>query len=110
MSRLVAFLFCVTALFAEGPDCSGRWPTDMAFVHLKNAGITANDLVDFSKTRTVRLASEKTGKDRYHQIYDVLFTEKSGRVIEAIAVHDASSKECSESGVTVFLVLKRLGP
>jgi hypothetical protein len=23
----------------HGPDCSGGWPTDMTFVHLKNAGL-----------------------------------------------------------------------
>ena len=64
----------------------------MAFVLLKNEGITNNEKIDFSKTETVRLASEKTGKDLWHQVYDVTFTEYSGRRIEAIAVHDASKK------------------
>jgi hypothetical protein len=94
---------------AHGPDCSGSWPTNMAFVHLKNAGITDNVKVDFSKTRTVRLASERVGKDLYHQVYDVKFTEKSGSVIEVIAIHDASYEECSMTGVEVFLISKHLG-
>ena len=95
---------------AKDPDCSGGWPTDMTFVHLKNAGITDNDQIDFSKTKTVRLASEKIGKDLFHQVYDVKYTEKSGRIIEAIAVHDASQAECSMTGVDVFVVSQHLGP
>jgi len=82
----------------------------MTFVHLKNAGITNNDKIDFAKTKTVRLASEKIGKDLYHQIYDVKYTEKSGKIIEAIAVHDASQEECSMTGVDVFVVSQHLGP
>jgi len=93
---------------SNGPDCSGSWPTNMAFVLLKNAGITTNSKIDFSKTKTVRLASEKIGKDLYHQVYDVIFTEYSGRTIEAIAVHDASHEECSMTGVKLFVVSQRL--
>jgi hypothetical protein len=93
---------------SNGPDCSGGWPTDMTFVLLKNAGITTNEKVDFSKTKTMRLASEKIGKDLYHQVYDVTYTEHSGRTIEAIAAHDASNEECSMTGVDVFLVSQHL--
>jgi hypothetical protein len=81
----------------------------MTFALLKNAGVTTNDKIDFSKTTTVRLASEKIGgKDLYHQVYDVTYTEFSGRTIEAIAVHDAPSEECSMTDVTLFLVSRRL--
>jgi len=92
----------------HGPDCSGGWPTNMAFVHLKNAGLADNYSVDFSKTKTVRLASEKVGKDLWHQVYHITFTKKSGDMIEAIAVHDASQEECSMTGVEVFVVSKHL--
>jgi hypothetical protein len=95
---------------SHGPDCSGGWPTNMAFVHLKNEGITTNDKIDFSKTKTVRLASEQAGKNLYHQVYYVRFTEKAGNSIEAIAVHDASPEECSMTGVEVFVVSKHLNP
>jgi len=95
---------------ARGPDCSGGWPTNMAFVHLKNAGLADNHSVDFSKTKTVRLASEKIGKDLWHQVYHVTFTKKSGDAIDAIAVHDASQEECSMTGVEVFVVSKHLNP
>jgi len=80
----------------------------MAFVYLKNAGITDNAKVDFSKTITVRLASEKIGKDLYHQVYDVKYTEKSGNVIEVIAIHDASFEECSMTGVEIYVISRHL--
>jgi hypothetical protein len=94
----------------HGPDCSGGWPTNMAFVHLKNAGLADNYSIVFSKTKTVRLASEKIGKDLWHQVYHVTFTKKSGDAIDAIAVHDASQEECSMTGVEVFVVSKHLNP
>ena len=92
----------------SGPDCSGGWPTNMTFVLLKNAGITNNGKIDFSKTKTVRLASETIGRDLWHQVYDVTYTEDSGRTIEAIAVHDASREECSMTGVDLFVVSQHL--
>jgi len=110
-------LFLAVWMFAHGmtvtstdPDCGGKeaWPTSMAFVHLKNAGITDNDKLDFSKTKTVRLASEKVGKDLYRQVYLVKFAEKSGKTIEAITMNDASHVECSMSGVEVFVVSQHL--
>jgi len=96
---------------AGSPDCSGpqRWPAAMAFVHLKNAGITNNDELDFDKTKTVRLASEKIAKDLYRQIHIVTFTEKSGEIVQAITNSDASNEECSMSGVEVYLVSKQIG-
>jgi len=93
----------------HGPNCI-EWPTSMTFVHLKNAGLADNYSIDFSKTKTVRLASEKIGKDLWHQVYRVTFTKKSGDVIDAIAVHDASQDECSMTGVEVFVVSRVLNP
>jgi len=96
---------------AGHPDCSGekRWATVSAFVHLKNAGITNNDSLDFDKTITTRLASEKAGEDLYIQIHHVIFTEKSGKIIEVITENEASNEECSMSGVRVFVVNQVLG-
>ena len=93
----------------SGPDCSGGWPTAMAFALLKNAGLTNNGKVDFSKTKTVRIASQKVGNDLWDQVYDVTFTEYSGRKIEAIALHEASREECSMSEVKLYVVSQRLG-
>jgi hypothetical protein len=98
------------AMRSHGPDCSGGWPTDMTFAHIKNARITTNDKINFSKTKTVRLASEQIGDDLYRQVYYVKFMETSGNTIEAIAVHDASGEECSMTGVEVFVINKHLNP
>jgi len=119
MGRLLAFvaLFAVAAAVAQpqaekihGPDCSGSWPTNMTFVHLKNAGLADNSSIDFSKTKTARRASEKVSKGLWRQVYHVTFIKKSGETIEAIAVHDASLDECSMSGVEVFVVSSHLNP
>jgi len=77
LSSLLVFL-ASTSMVAQspsdkthGPDCSGHWPTIMTFVHLKNAGLADNSNVDFSKTQTVRVASEKIGHGLWHQVYHV---------------------------------------
>jgi hypothetical protein len=108
---IFALLLPSTQSLAGVPDCSGpeRWPTSMAFVELKNAGITTNDELDFDKTRAVRLASEKIGKDLYRQIHLVTFTQKSGETIKVITNNDASNEECSVSGVEVYLIFTHLG-
>ena len=117
MKLRIALFFATACIALPGhsqtahPDCAGvqRWATTMAFVHLKNAGLTDNDRLEFSKTKTTRLASEQIGSDLFRQVHRVVFSEKSGSVIEVITVNDASREECSMSGVDVFLVSKRLG-
>ena len=91
---------------APAPDCTGadQWPTNMAFAKLKNAGVTNNDRLDFAKTETVRVASERLKADLFRQVHHITFVEKSGTAIEVIAVNDASSSECSMSGVDVYVV------
>jgi hypothetical protein len=80
----------------------------MAFARLKNEGITDNAKVDFTLTKTTRLASEQIGRDLFRQVHRVVFTEKSGRTIEAIIMNDASRDECSTSGVDVFVIAHHL--
>ena len=115
MLLIIVLVLCVPsnaqpgAEKVNGPDCSGGWPTNMTFVHMKNAGLIDNSSIDFSRTRTVRLASQKIGKDLWHQVYDVTYMKKSGDAIEAIAVHDASTEECSMTGVDVYVISRRLG-
>jgi hypothetical protein len=108
---IITIIFFPVLFFAKGPNCTGvdQWPTAIAFVQLKNVGITDNNKVDFTKTKTVRLASEKIGKDLYRQIHQIKFTEKSGITLEVITINDASNEECSISGVDVFLINKHLG-
>ena len=111
---LIAFLLLATvnataqSSQTRGPDCSGSWPTNMAQATLKNAGFLNNKEVDFTKTKTTRLASEKVGKDLWHQVYFVTFFKRSGDKIQAVVVHDASIEECSMTGVQVYVVSKLL--
>lgn len=81
----------------------------MAFVHLKNAKYTDNEKLDFTKTKTTRLASEQIGKNLYRQVHHITFIEKSGNRIEAITINDASNEECSMTGVDVYVVKEKIG-
>ena|SRR3990167_1452602 len=106
---ILAFFFPCSSI-ANGPDCTGleRWPTKMAFVHLKNAGITDKDKLDYSKTKTVRLASERIGENAYRQIHYITFSGKSGTRIEVITSNIVSDEECSISDLEIFFVIRRL--
>jgi hypothetical protein len=42
-------------------------------------------------------------------VYEVTYVKKSGEDIEAIAIHDASTEECSMTGVDVYVISKHLG-
>jgi hypothetical protein len=108
---IILLILSPSFAFTEDPDCTGvdRWPTKMAFVHLKNAGLTDNNKLDFTKTKTIRLASEIIGKDLFRQVHYIIFTEKSGNTIEVITSNEASNEECSMSGVDVFVVSRHLG-
>ena len=109
---LISLFLASSSALAKEPDCYGpeRWAASMAFVTLKNQGITDNDKVDFSKTQAVKLASEKIGKnkDLYRQVQTVKFTEKSGNVIEVITISDATQSECSMGSVEVYVVSKHV--
>ena len=113
----VLFATSVPVMFAQaktsaGPDCGGpnHWPASMTFSYLKNAGIINAYKIDFTKTTSIRISSQRIARDLYRQVYDIVYVEKAGSKIEAIAVADASSQECSMSGVTVYVVSRKLGP
>ncbi len=108
---LVVGLALSTSAFGASPKCDGvdNWASNMAFVHLKNAGITTNDNVLWDHRKVERIASEKIGKDLYRQVHRVTLTENGGNVIEVITVNDASHEECSMSPVDVYVVSKHLG-
>jgi hypothetical protein len=101
----LAFL-AMHAAQAASPRCDGpeNWAAGMTQTTLKNAGVLNYSEIDFSKTRVLRIASEKIGKDLYRQVHRIIYSKTSGGTIEVIAVNDASHEECSASGVDVFLV------
>ncbi|CAG2324342.1 MULTISPECIES: hypothetical protein [Burkholderia] len=49
-----------------------------------------------------------TGKDLYRQIYDITFVDKSGATFQGITSSEASSSECSMSGVDVYVVTQKI--
>jgi hypothetical protein len=88
------------------PKCDGpnHWPASMTFVQLKNAGVLVNKQVDFTRTTSVMIASQRIKPDLYRQVFKVTFILKDGKAVRAIAVSDASSDECSISDVTVYRI------
>jgi hypothetical protein len=106
---LASSMVAATAAAADrAPDCSS-WPTNVAFVHLKNAGLTDNTQTNPEKASAVRLASEPIGKDLYRQIYRITFRTISGQELVVITSSEASSQECSMGAVDVFVVSRHLG-
>lgn len=106
---LIVMLAFPVTMFASHPDCAGsnRWPTMMAFWHLKNIEVLKGKMASY-RIKSTRLASEKIGKDLYRQIHRVVFTNASGKSVIVITNNDASSKECSMSGLEVYIVSKKI--
>ena len=102
---------CIALLSASpalaDPKCDGpeNWPAAMTHVQLKNLGVLVNDEVDFSRTSVQQIASQRIGKDLYRQVFKITFYLKNGRLVQAIAVSDASREECSMSRVTVYRIV-----
>jgi hypothetical protein len=88
------------------PDCAGanHWPANMTVAQLKNAGVFRNEDIDFRRTTSDQIASERTGPDRWRQVFKVTLHRKDGGEVAAIAVSDASSGECSMGDVTVYRI------
>jgi hypothetical protein len=91
--------------FAKAPDCH-NWPMNITKGWLKNANITDIYNLDESKTKITLLASEKTKKDLYIQIYHFVFFDKQGNTYEVITQNKASYEECSMSQVNSYLISK----
>src|SRR3954451_11216017 len=102
------FVMPAAAALAKSPDCA-RWPTNMALVHLKNAGLIDIPSVIEAQTKAVSLSSEKIGKDLHQQVYDITFHTRDAKTIEVITNSRASSEECSMSGVDVYVVSTKIG-
>ncbi|MCC8392376.1 hypothetical protein LJ656_07225 [Paraburkholderia sp. MMS20-SJTR3] len=107
---IAATLLAIPALcLADGkpfPPC-GNWPTNMAYMQLRNVGILGD--IDAEKTKTVLVANEKIGKDKdgeqlWKQVYHVTFHDRNGNVIKVITVNHSGEFECSIAGVDVFVV------
>jgi hypothetical protein len=111
MSRYIAFAGLCIALFSASPvladpNCDGpeSWPAAMTHAQLKNDGVLVNDEMDFSRTAVQQIASQRMKKNLYRQVFKIVFHLKNGRLVQAIAVSDASKEECSMSHVTIYRI------
>ncbi len=94
--------------YASPPACAS-WPTNMAMVYLKNAGIAEPTKLDEGATKATMLAAQSIGKGVYKEIYDIVFREKTGKLVEVVTSNEASEVECSLTAVDVYVVSRRLG-
>lgn len=113
MKRIfILFLLSTTTANAgeKHPYCNGieNWATSIAYTSLKDDGVVTPETIDYSKTVTKRLTSEKISKGLYKQVHHILFTLKSGATVQVITVNDASNEECSMSDVDVYVISKKL--
>jgi len=110
MNKLfLALLLCLPSVAFAASSACPSWPTNMAIVHLKNAGITAPDRLDESKTNARLLMREDIEPGLWRQIYEITFHEHAGREIQVITENYAIDEECSMSGVAVWVVGEKLG-
>ncbi|MCC8392701.1 hypothetical protein LJ656_08885 [Paraburkholderia sp. MMS20-SJTR3] len=118
MKRAVAVLvLSLPALCLAKPPPCDRWPTNIAEGWLMDEGLIERANLDHSKTRALRLSSEKIGKDElygkdlYRQVYHITYYDKRGKqIVSVITVNDAGWEECSMSQVEVFVVSQHMGP
>lgn len=73
---------------------------------MKNAGLVSPDTVDFNRTKSIMLVSQRVGKDLWRQVFRVTFSLKAGGKIEAIVINEASADECSMSAPQIYVVSK----
>jgi hypothetical protein len=110
---LVLFLSITTSLAVVASDdpvaaCTGpdRWATNIAHQVLQEQHIITKQIPELDLS-IERITSEKIDADLYRQVHFMTFTE-DGDSHSVITVNDVSSEECSMSGVTVYLVDKRI--
>ena len=85
------------------------WPTNIAEAKLQDAGILKMSELDETRTKAIPVAIERIGKDLYRQVFDITWYSTSGAQFRAVTVNDASSQECSMSGVAVYVVSRKIG-
>lgn len=102
-------LFLMT-LQANDSYCSSinSYATSVAYVVVKNLNMVSPKNIDYEKTKTVLLSSQKIGDDLNKEIHHITFYKKDGKKVEVITVNDTSSEECSMSGVDVYLIDKKI--
>ncbi|APA88316.1 hypothetical protein BJG93_23355 [Paraburkholderia sprentiae WSM5005] len=94
------------------PPCGDRFPACVAQMALRKTDILSLDF-DATKTRAVRLASEKIGKyedgePMWRGIYQIAFEERNGNKIKLVDVYEIGELECTISDEQFLIVSKQL--
>lgn len=108
--KIILIIFFLTNLQANNSYCSSinSFAASTAYVVLKNLNIVTPKNINYEKTKTVLLSSQKIGDDLDKEIHHITFYKKNGKKVEVITVNDTSSEECSMSGVDVYLIDKKI--
>ena len=107
---LLGFVLMLSIVQADDSYCSSihAFATSTAYVVLKNQNLVGPENIEYDKTKTVLLSSQKIGDDLYKEIHHITFFRKDGKTVEVITLNDTSSEECSMSGVDVYLIDKKI--
>ncbi|MBB5429032.1 hypothetical protein QF000_003948 [Paraburkholderia atlantica] len=94
------------------PPCGDRFPAYLAQMALRKTDILSLDF-DATKTKAVRLASEKNGKyedgeQKWRGIYQITFEERNGNKIKLVAVYEIGEPECTITDEQFLIVSKQL--
>lgn len=112
MKKVFLALLLLLYLNVQANDsyCSSihSFATSTAYVVLKNMNAINPENVDYNRTQTILLSSQKIGDDLYKEIHHIIFYKKNGKPIEVITINDTSSEECSMSGVDIYLINKKI--
>ncbi|MCC8400850.1 hypothetical protein LJ655_02890 [Paraburkholderia sp. MMS20-SJTN17] len=81
------------------PPCGDRFPAYVAEMAVRKTDILSLDF-DRTKTRAVRLASEKIGiyedgEPMWRGVYQITFEERNGNKIKVVAVYGIGESECT---------------
>ncbi len=108
--KSILFISMISAFAsASTPDCDSpqSWAATMAYVQLTNNDIELKEKINTNSTVVTLLASEKIEEDIYRQIHHIDFKLHTGEVITVITSNEATSEECSYSGVDVYEVTNK---
>ncbi|MEX3789169.1 hypothetical protein [Paraburkholderia sp. BR14374] len=94
------------------PPCGDRFPAYVAQMAVRKTDILSLDF-DATKTKAVRLASEKIGKyedgeQKWRGIYQITFEERNGNKIKLVAVYEIGELECTITDEQFLIVSKQL--
>lgn len=81
----------------------------MAITYLQNEEIIRPGSIDEKAVTSDLLSVQSVGKGLYSQIWKLTIKPESGSPITVITKNTFSLKECSESGVDVWIVSQHLG-